>query len=1083
MKKCFAFAILFFWMACGLYAQRTITSLSGTVTDPSGAVVPEAKVTATNISTAEAATAQTHADGFYVLPSLSPGTYRLQVEKAGFERYVEDGIVLAVDQPTSVNVKLSLGSAVQTVSVTSQGEQVNLRSGAQSYEITSQMAEELPLNGRNVLQLMTLAPDTGPGNSTYFAQGATRPDSEVFVSAGGGQGNTSVFYLDGGLDVDPYTNVANIVPNPDAIEEFSFQTNSFNAKYAGSGGGVMNAVTKGGTNKFHGSLFEFVRNGPLFDARNFFANSPTATTDLLKWNQFGGSVGGPIQKNKTFFFFSYQGLREHVGAAVTFDPMANAAEINNGDWSSVSKQLVNPFTGAAFVGNQVPTSLYNTASMKVIALLPVASATTGLAEFTKPSIENDNQFVTRVDHNFGSKFTLRGTYMEDKLAEPSTEVPTDILTELPNEYWRSQHATVSGTYTMRPTLLANFAVTYDRVAILYTGAPGFPDWPQLGVNLTPLATGGTKTSMQFAITNYFSVGWDALYRLPRQSSDYATNWTWIKGNHTLEFGGEFTRNASTLDQDFLSNGYFAFGGTFSGNNMLDFMLGDPSLFEQYSPIYASYRRSQPAVYINDTWKMTRHLTWALGVRYNPWVPLADITYHQMEVFNPIAYAAGTHSVVYPNLPPGYLVPGDPGVVTGGIPSSYRVFDPRLGVAWDVFGDGKTSIRAGFGIYHDQVMGVDYNDEADFPPYVVGETRQPPPSLLNPYQGITNPFPVQVPTPRSYSFANIEPFSSSPYYFNDSYPTTNQWNLTAEHQLPSQTLVRIVYEGTSSYHMPGGIEDNAGVYNPALSYTQNVATITSRRPMGQYFTTLPVQKTIGVSNFNALIASVEKRASQGLTFLGGYRWAKCMDEISASDLSHDDFTSIYPRHDYGRCAYDVTNQFQGSYIYQFPQVKKYGLLGRELIGGWATNGILTFRSGQPINITSGEDLSASGIGADRADIAGNPSLAGGRTKAQQIAEWFNTGAFKLNAPGTYGNVGRMFLTGPGYTDVDFSLLKSFPIPKIGERSRIDFRADFFNGFNWTNFSNPGGNLSSSSTYGKITAANSPRIIQFALKLYF
>lgn len=583
--------VVFFLLlaAPALFAQITKTSLSGTVTDPTGAVVPAATVTATSNGTAETATTQSGTNGFYVFPSLSPGIYRLQVDKAGFERYVEDGITLAVDQPTNANIHLILGSQTQTVSVTAQGEQVNLRSGAQSYEITSQMADQLPLNGRNVLQLMTLAPDTSAGNSTYFAQGATRPDSEVFVSAGGGQGNTSMFYLDGGQDVDPYTNVANIVPNPDAIEEFSFQTNSFNAKYAGAGGGVMNAVTKGGTNQFHGTLFEFVRNGPLFDSRNFFAK----TTDLLKWNQFGGSVGGPIQKNKTFFFFSYQALREHVGAATSTVSMATAPEIQNGDWSAVSKQLVNPFTGVPYAGNQVPTGQYNSATMKLIALLPVAGSN-GLATYTAPSIDTDNQFVTRVDHNFGSKFTLRGTYMEDKLSLPSTEVPTDLLTALPNKYWRSQHATLNGTYTMRPTLLANFSVTYDRVAILYTGAPGFPDWPLLGVNITPLSNSGSKTSLQFGISNYFSVGWDALYRLPRQSEDY---WTWIKGNHTVEFGGEFTRNASTLDQDFLSNGYFSFGGTFSGNNMLDFMLGAPSLFEQYSPIYASYRRSQPAMYI------------------------------------------------------------------------------------------------------------------------------------------------------------------------------------------------------------------------------------------------------------------------------------------------------------------------------------------------------------------------------------------------------------------------------------------------------------------------------------------------------
>jgi hypothetical protein len=325
--------------------------------------------------------------------------------------------------------------------------------------------------------------------------------------------------------------------------------------------------------------------------------------------------------------------------------------------------------------------------------------------------------------------------------------------------------------------------------------------------------------------------------------------------------------------------------------------------------------------------------------------------------------------------------------------------------------------------------------------------------------------------------------ANPYYVGDAYPVTEQWNADIERQLPSHTLLRVVYEGANSYHMPGGIEGNAGVYNPNLSFTQNELTIQQRRPLGQYFTSLPVDKTIATANFNALVISAEKRTSHGLSFLGGYRWSKCNDEVSASDLSHDDFMSTNPFHDYGPCDFNLTNQLTVSYEYQLPTPSRFGAVGRELLGGWMTTGILTLQSGEPFSVFSGEDLSASGIGEDRADVVGNWHLPGGRSTAQEIQEWFNPQAFALNAPGTFGDSGRNSLTGPGYKDLDFSLIKSFAIPQFGEASKLDFRVDFFNGFNSVNLGSPGDVVSTPSTMGLITSAGSPRIIQFALKYYF
>jgi Carboxypeptidase regulatory-like domain len=1056
-----------------LFAQRTAATLSGTVTDSSGAVMPQATVIATEISTRTAARTESNDGGFYVLAGLAPGNYQVQVEKPGYEKYIQEGVVLEVALTTSVNVQLRVGSVSQSVVVTGQGGQVNLSSPTQSYEITAQMSQQLPLDGRNVLQLTQLAPDATLGNSTIFAQGFTRPESQVFTSASGGQGNTTAYYLDGGLNQDPYTNVANIFPNPDSLQEFSYETNTYSAKFGGSGGGVMNAETRGGTNQFHGALFEFLRNGPIFDAKNYFST----TSDLLKWNQFGGAVGGPVRKDKTFFFFSYQGLRERVSPSGNSTAAATPAELN-GDWSAITKQLVNPSTGLPFPDNQIPVSSYNPITLKIMDLIPVASPTTGLAKYTVRSESNDNQYIARVDHKIGDKLSLFGSYLFDQLNVPSTQDPTDLLSASPNSQYRSQHVTVSGTYALHPNLLANFMTSFTRDTTNQTGAPGFPDWPSLGVDIPTLAQHGSQTAFWGGVSGYFSWGFNAAVRVPRQSYDFATNWTWIKGNHLLEYGAEVSREASTIDQDFLSDGYFSWGGSLSGNNLVDFMLGaSPSVFEQFAPYYESVRRTLPAIYVNDSWKPIRRLTLSLGIRWEPWLPLSDI-HGQQSLFNPAAYALGVQSQRYPNLPPGYLVSGDPGVPAGGISSSYTVFDPRIGFAYDLFGNGATSVRAGFGIYHDQVMGVSYNNQGDQPPFEITASGSYPSNFAEPYQTIPNPFPAPYPIPSDYKFTL--PFTATPYYAGSKYPTTQQWNSTVDQQLPAQTLLRVSYQGARSYHMPGAIQGNAGIYNPELSYAENETTLQQRRPMAQYFTSLPFGKFIAISNYNALIVSAQKRMSHNLSFLAGYRWSKCLDEVSADDFGSATFTSTTPSHDYGPCTYDHRNQLQASYTYELPNPHVLGFVGREFLGGWSTSGILTLRSGLPFSVVSGADHSTSGIGADRADLVGNPKLPNGRSRAQTLHEYFNTQAFALNALGTFGNSGRDFLVGPHLSNLDFTVMKSFPMIK---EQRLEFRADFFNGLNFVNFNNPGANFSTASTFGVISSSGSARIIQLALKYHF
>ena len=513
-----------FIVPLALFGQRTTSSISGTITDPTGAVVPGAGVVATQISTGTTTRVKANTEGFYILTDLSPGIYRLRVEQAGFATYIQEGIVLQVDRPVTLDVTLHVGSQTQAITISGAAPQVDVRSAVLSTEITGDMAQNLPLNGRNVLQLMTLAPDVSPsvpgGYYSYYAQGAIRPEATaVFESASGGRGNSTGFYLDGGVDEDPYDQVSNIFPDPDTIQEFSYETNNYSARYGGRGGGVVNAATRSGANQFHGTAFEFVRNGSL-NARNFFASA----NDGLKRNQYGFTLGGPVRKDKTFFFVAWQATKLRSTPTQNVGITATEAE-REGDFSAISQQLVDPSTGVAFQGNQVPTTDFDKVALKVLALMPVGAPGTGLAYYAARTINNDNQWTGRLDHSFSDKFRIYGRYLYDYLGVPSQPTPGNLLTAIPSDRWRSENLTVNALYLFRPNLTSTLTATYNRVTDINTGPQGFPGWAELGVNVPNLVTEGSKTSLDFSIGGYSGSFWDGIYRYPRAEYHFDNNWT------------------------------------------------------------------------------------------------------------------------------------------------------------------------------------------------------------------------------------------------------------------------------------------------------------------------------------------------------------------------------------------------------------------------------------------------------------------------------------------------------------------------------------------------------------------------------
>ncbi|HEY3840747.1 MAG TPA: hypothetical protein VGL72_29445, partial [Bryobacteraceae bacterium] len=571
--------------------------------------------------------------------------------------------------------------------------------------------------------------------------------------------------------------------------------------------------------------------------------------------------------------------------------------------------------------------------------------------------------------------------------------------------------------------------------------------------------------------------WDGIYTIPSTVGELGTHWSYIKGNHTIEFGFEVIKSKVVKDQDYLSDGNYTFSGVLSGDNALDFLLGRPSQFQQQEPFYIVPIRTLPAAYAADTWKVSRRLTLNLGVRWNPFLPVFENSYQQEGIFSYAFYSQGIRSKLYPNLPPGLLVSGDPGIPKKIINSDYRIFNPRIGFAWDPFGNGKTSIRAGFGIFQDQMQGNTINP--NYSPFNVNATIAFPVSTATPYAGQYNPFPISRPNPSSLVFPLPE--LANPFLLGIQPPAIQQWNFTVERQLPSSMLLRVAYEGMESYHLPGSIEGNAAIYNPALTATQNRTQVNSRRPLGQYYQGLYLGQNVGTASYQALNFSVEKRVTHGLTFLAGYRWSKCLDENeSATTYSADAYSTPNPHNDRGVCGYNIPNQGRFSYAWNIPTPNGMGAIARNVLGHWETNGILTLRSGIPFNITSGIDNSLSGIGLDRADLVGNTNLPGGRSKAQVVQEWFNVQAFALNALGTYGTTPRNYLEGPGFANLDFSIARQFPIH--GESQKLQVRGEFFNLLNHANFNNPTSSVSSSS-FGRILGAADPRIVQLGLKFVY
>ncbi len=1078
MKRIFAtFAAML--VLCPVVLGQTVASqISGTVRDSSGAVLPGVDLKVINTDTTASRTAVTTETGAYIFPNLPVGRYRLEAALPGFSTFAQSGIVLQVNSNPTINIELKVGQVSSVLEVQADANMVETRSNVIGQVIDQQRVSELPLNGRNVTQLIALFGAAVPNTGGGLASNLNYPTVAAF-SIAGGQNNATNYFLDGATHIDSRTNVGLPLPFPDALQEFKVETSTLPANYGSHPGGAVNAVTKSGTNTIHGDAFWFVRNGAM-NARNFFA----PVRDSLKRNQYGGVVGGPVVKDKLFFFEGYQGTIQRTAPAtnVAFVP---TADVLAGNFQSIlappcqTKQVNLPSSIAN--NNVLLPGLINPVALKVASLLPVSTDPCGKITYGIPSNSNEYQSVSRVDWQRNPKDSLFARYFITDYSLQAYYDKKNLLTAgTPGLRDRVQSATLGDTYLLSANTVNSFRFGFSRSAVRRVNAEGVPTTQELGSNVfAPIK----NYFGQFQVPGYFTSSAIPGYvfnNLFNISEDVSMT----QGKHQLAFGFNYVHAQMNalgpfqMNPRMTFNGQSVINGAATGNALASFLTGRIDTLLQGGGQVGRENQNLPALYFQDNWKVSTRIQVNAGIRWDPFIP-QQAKYGYASQFDLAKFNAGTVSQAFVNAPPGLTFPGDTGYPGNAATSPrYLDFAPRFGLVYDPRGRGTETIRAGYGIFYDtsylwNTMHIPLN-----PPWGYTITvNTPPGGLSNPWQGYAggNPFPAPTVFPKNFQFPAGGTYVFEPPDAKATY--LQQWNLALQKQLASDWLVTASYLGNKTTHQWLGHEMNPAVYIPGNSTTGNTnarRVFALSKPYGQYFGSAAAVDTAGNASYNALLLTLQHRMSHSFSVLTNYTLSHCLNQGEAGQ----DIVNYYQdpqnrRAEWGNCAADRRQIANASLVFKSPQFHSTWI--KRLAGDWQASGIYTFTTGSWLTVTDGTDISLTGLGSDRPNIT-----ADWHVDNRTIKQWFNTSAFTKQQAGTFGNAGRSTILGPSNWNLDAALWRTF---RVTESTKMDLRVEAFNVLNHTRFNNPGTSLSNGNTLGQINTALDPRIMQLALKVNF
>ena len=1056
-----------------LQAQVTGT-ITGTVRDGTGAVIPQARVTATNSETNLSRDVMTDGSGQYVIPPLVVGRYQIRVEKEGFAPFLQTGVVLQANTQVQVEAVLQVRSANEQVTVSSTPILVQTNSSTLVQVVDQRQVTDLPLNGRNVLQLISLDAGIMPKNVPSSVTQSYNLGQGLYytpVAIAGARGGSGNFLLDNADNNEVQAAMPRPFPNVDAVEEFSIQTNAFDAQYGRGVGGVVNVVTKSGTNLFHGTTFEFLRNFKL-NAANFFSGR-----DTLKRNQFGGGVGGPIRKDRTFFFASYQGTRisSATPGVIRTAPSAAMRAGNFSEWLGAggTGAIHDPLAaGGYFPGNIIPQSRFDPASVKMLPLLPTSSNPQYQVSFGVPSqLTRDDQGIVRADHSITDRQRLSVRYFVFHFDRPAYILPTNLLYGWDGQWGFSQALSFNHTYSISPRWLHNVTFSYAWAAPIRNQATT-PD-VRLSAFGVRMKASPDANQLSVSISGWSPMAFTSAAITLSRSMHYAESASYSTGRHNLRFGGE-TRRYKTAAQGYTGAGGVAgFTGQFlsdkgkqnAGNAYAEFLLGVLGNYSQTaSNRVGGVQHRYYTLFAQDDVRLTSKLTVNFGLRWDPRAGMRQYGNSDQ------TYMPGQQSTQFPNAPLGMIFYGDKGIEHGTIPNSYLNFAPRMGLAYQIA--PKTVVRAAYGIFYDEFQSILYNNVTQGLPWASQVTLTGPLSFSDPFSGGPILDPAGYKIVPNVAFPDYTAFSAPTRQMRPGY--LQNWNLVLERQLRSDLLVRAVYVGSKGTHLLNILEVNSAVYGSGAS----ASNINARRPI-QKIGSLQLYESMSNSTYEALEFTVQKRYARGFSILGNYTFGKSLDDGSDATGSPGP-DPLNHRNNIGPSDYDIKQRLVISAVWEMPRLQNSRAPIRWVFGGWQSNAIYTASTGIPLTIRSGADNNYDGVSGDFADYKGGAwQLPGNRPKQDQIARWFNTSVFAANTVGTIGTARRGQLRAPGDSNLDYSLFKNF---QLTERKRLQFRSEFFNVLNHANLGAPGTTVNSPS-FGVISSASDPRILQFALKLIF